>query len=245
MSPLEFRDPPKVPTLNALLYGAPGVGKSTGALSIPGPVLYLNAEGPNAAMFARRIMPDGHILEAPVTGAGTLLEAISYVEASKPASVVLDSVGAAFQTLLDEASSGGKPTLPQYGDVTTAIERFCRHMRDLPVNFILVAHEQTVKDEESGIIERLPYTGTSNPALGVKLMAQADIVGYCGRSKPDEGEAIYLAQLFPGGGRRGKDRTAVLGENRTVDLTEWLDTYIQALEPAKPRAKREKEEAVV
>jgi hypothetical protein len=71
-------------------------------------------------------------------------------------------------------------------------------------------------------------------------MAQADVVGYCGRVKPENEPAVYLAQLFPGGGRRGKDRTAVLGESRNVDLTDWLATYTRALEPATP-PKRERE----
>jgi hypothetical protein len=194
-------------------------------------------------MFSRRHSEKGHILEVPVTDSQTLLDAISYTEEGICKTVVLDSLSATFQVLLDHATGGGKPTLPQYGDVTTMIERFCRHMRDLPVNFIAIAHEQTVKDEESGVIERLPYTGTSNPTLGVKLMAQVDIVGYCGRAKPENGEAVYLAQLFPGGGRRGKDRTGTLGESRTMDLTDWLATYTRALEPATPRS-REKKEAI-
>ena len=52
---LQFVDPQDKPaTLNAVLYGAPGSGKTTGSLSAPGPILYVNAEGTNAAMFARR-----------------------------------------------------------------------------------------------------------------------------------------------------------------------------------------------
>lgn len=231
---LEFRDPPKVPTLNVILYGPPKCGKTTGALTAPGPILYVNAEGPNAAMFARRRSEQGHILEVPVTSPDVLGEVIKYVEGGTCETVVLDSLGATFQALLDSLTGGGKPTLPQYGDVTTMIERFCRHMRDLPVNFIAIAHEQPVKDEESGVIERLPYTGTSNPSLGVKLLAQVDIVGYCGRVKPENEPAKYLAQLFNGGGRRGGDRTDTLGESREVDLTDWLATYTRALEPATP-----------
>lgn len=228
--------------LNIVLYGAEGTGKTTGALSAPGPVLYLNAEGPNAAMFARSQGRD--IREVTVTGAGTLRDALLYVrETPDVGTVVLDSLGAVFQTVLEDMTGGGKPTLPNYGDTTTIMERFCRELRDAPVNLVLLAHELAVKDEESGVLERLPFAGTSNPALGVKLMAQADIVGYCGRIAPKDGEttARYVAQLVPAGGRRGKDRTGLLGDFPTLDLTAWVDTYTQATRPATPRNKREKE----
>jgi hypothetical protein len=241
--PLQFVDQPAEPKLNILLYSGPGTGKTTGALSAPGPILYLNAEGPNAAMFARQLHPVGHVREVTVTGADTLREATLHLRAGHDfATVVVDSLGAVFQTVLEDMTHGGKPTLPQYGDTTTILERFCRELRDLPVNVVLVAHEIPVKDEETGILERLPFTGTSNPQLGVKLIAQMDIAGYCGRSAPaeDGGKPRYLAQLFNGGGRRGKDRTAVLGDSRPLDLSEWIDTYNRAISPANP-ARREKE----
>lgn len=233
--PLEFRDPPKVPFLNIMLYGPPKIGKTSGALTAPGPILYLNAEGLNAAMYARRHAPEGHILEAPIRSNDTLLDAISYLNENGPATVVLDSVDAAFRALLEDLSKEGKRTLPMYGDVTTMIERFCLHMCDLPVNFVVIAHEQSIKDDESGGFERLPYTGTNNPALGIKILERVDVIGYCGRTSPENGEPQYVAQLFNGGGRRGGDRTDLLGENRELDLSEWIDTYTRALEPATNR----------
>lgn len=241
---LQFVDPTKNPaTLNVVLYGAPGSGKTTGALSAPGPILYINGEGSNAAMFARRFHVGSEIREVDVENGDTLNEALLYLrEGNGIQTVVVDSIGAIFQAVLEGYTGGGKPTLPQYGDTTTAVERFCRALRDLHINVVLIAHEQAVKDEASGEFERLPYTGTNNPALGVKLMAQADIVGYAGRIEPDENhtEPRYVAQLFPAGGRRGKDRTGLLGEFPELDLSAWLDKYGRATEPVNP-AKAEKE----
>ena len=245
---LRFVDPTKNPaSLNVMLYGAPGGGKTTGALSAPGPVLYLNAEGSNAAMFARRFHVGTEIREVEVADGGALNEALLYLrEGNGIQTVVVDSIGAIFQAVLEGYTGGGKPTLPQYGDTTTAIERFCRALRDLHVNVVLIAHELSVKDDASGEIERLPYTGTSNPALGIKLMAQADVVGYAGRIEADDthDEPRYVAQLIPAGGRRGKDRTGLLGEFPELDLTAWLDQYSRATLPATPaNAEKEKTKA--
>ncbi len=234
---------PDSPWLNALLYGPEGAGKTTGALTAPGPILYLNAEGPNAAMYARRQHPAGHIIEARAAGAESLRQAILYVQENPTVrTVVMDTGGEWFRNVLDDMTGGSKPTLPQYGDTTTIIERFCKAMRDLPVNFIVLAHELPTKDEESGVIERLPHMGTSNPALGVKVMAQADIVGYCGRIEgtDEHPEARYVAQLIPAGGRRGKDRTGLLGDFPELNFSDWLNTYTTATEPTTP-AKRERE----
>lgn len=242
---LDFVDPADhPPVLNVMLYGPPGSGKTTGALSAPGPILYVNSEGPNAAMFARRLYPDTAIREITVSGGDVLNEALLYLR--EPGcdikTVVLDSLGAIFQAVLEGYTGGGKPTLPQYGDTSTALERFARALRDLSVNLVLIAHEQPVKDETSGEFERLPYTGTSNPAMGVKLMAQADVVGYTGRLEPDDEhtEPRYVAQLIPAGGRHGKDRTNELGDFPELDLSSWVDKYTRAVKPANP-AKAEKE----
>jgi len=233
---LDFVDPTDhPPALNIVLYGPPGSSKTTGALSAPGPILYLNAEGANAAMFARRLHSDTEIREVVIEKGDTLNEALLYARAGNGIkTVVLDSLGAIFQAVLEGYTGGGKPTLPQYGDTTTAIERFARALRDLPVNVVLIAHEQAVKDEVSGQFERLPFTGTNNPALGVKLMAQADVVGYTGRIEGDEEnpEPRYVAQLFDAGGRRGKDRTDSLGQFPELNISAWVELYKQALQPA-------------
>ena len=214
--PLEFVTPPKVPTLNIFLYGLPKMGKTTSALNAPGPILYLNAEGPNAAMYARQLYGGAHLLEAPVTSPQTLLEGIEFAKQGKCKTVVLDSVSAVFQALLD---------------ATTMVRRFYKHLRDTPVNFIVIAQEFPVANEETGIVERKPYTGTKNPALGEQLMAWADVISYCGRKQEGEEPPKYIGQLFTAGGRHGGDRTGVLGESRELDMGEWINTYVGAMGP--------------
>jgi hypothetical protein len=72
-------------------------------------------------------------------------------------------------------------------------------------------------------------------------MGMVDVIGYCG-VQTDEGEPRYVAQLLPGGGRRGGDRFNVLGAVREVDLTEWFDLMDRAA--ASVAAEANKQEAV-
>jgi hypothetical protein len=224
---IRFVEPGEIPdTCNILLYGPSGSGKSTAAASAPGPILYLNADGPDALRYPRQRYGNEKMREVAVTDGKVLNEALIMLrQGGGFATVVLDTFSAIYTVLLEEKAKGGLPTLPQYGDVGTALERFVREVRDLPVNFVVLCQEFSVKDESTGVIERLPYTGTNNPALGTKVIEAMTIVGYCGRVAPQEaGSARYMATLVDVPGRRGKDRTNTLGTARELDLTEWIAT---------------------
>lgn len=244
---LSFVDPAERPAqLNALLYGGVGIGKSTGACSAPGPVLVVEAEPGNPLDFARRKFGNDHIRQVDMTGGEVLDEVGLYLREGGDGArtVVLDSLGEIYRVLVEELAADGhpnlrgKPSLDNYGDAGTKLERFCRFLVDLPVNVVLVAHELVVKDEAAGHFERLPHTGTSNPALGVKLMAMVDVVAYCGRREAEkQGDGPrFIGQLFSGGGRRGKTRSPfhVLGDSRDLDLSEWVATAVS--EAPKPVA---------
>jgi len=224
---LQFTDQAEATYINVLLYGPPKTGKTTAACSAPPGVLLLNMDLPNASRFARSRHPDGAVMEVAFEGMATLI-AVSNAIAQQGTdrmveTVVIDPIGELHRRLLEEASNRAiRPTLNQYGDVGVHIERFCRYLCEQPVNVVICCHESPVKDETTGALERLPFTGTSNPALGQKLMAMVDVVGYTGVVEQTDGSHSYVAQLINDRGRRGGDRFDVLGDWRTLDLAQWF-----------------------
>jgi hypothetical protein len=229
---LTFSTPAAPPGLKVLLYGPSGVGKTTGALSAPGPILYLNAEGPDGPNYARQEQ-GREIHELTVSGYGDLEAAYFHLRdrlGDEP-TIVVDSLGEVYRVLLEDLSGRAiRPTLPQYGEATVRLERFCRSLRDLPHHVIWVASERPIKDEETGGFVRLPVTGTTNPDLGTKVAAMATVTGYCGYLPPegsvDAGRGRWVAQLYNGHGRLGKDRTGrLVGQTAgvvDVDLARWV-----------------------
>lgn len=106
-----------------------------------------------------------------------------------------------------------------------AMRDLVRTLRDLPLNVILIAHEQVV-EEEGAVIIRPEVDAKGRTAE--MIMGEVDVVGYCGVLE-DEGERRHVAQLVEKGGRRAKDRSGALGSVRELDLTEWLETFKEAL----------------
>lgn len=209
------------PTLNLCLYGPGGTGKTVAACSAPGPVVVANAEGPGALRFAREKYGE-KIREVEVTGAETLDEIYLYLKegSGKEKTVVIDTVGEVYGAML--ANFGGaRPSLQNYGDTNTKIERFVRALRDLPINVVLICHEQV--DDGDGEITRRPMTGGKK--LPEIIVAQMDVVAYTGVIPATDDQPVrFVGQLIEAGGRRAKDRTGKLGDFRDLDLTDWITT---------------------
>lgn len=202
-----------------LLYGPPGAGKTNGAASAPGPILYLNAEGADALDFSREMFGNDKIREVAFTGKQSMVDTYLHAKEGKEKTFVVDTIGEMYRMLLEEIG-GERPTLQNYGDVNTMIERFVRSLRDLPMHVVIVCHEE-IADQEGELVRRPVTGGKKLPEI---LMAMMSTVAYCAvvPRQEDGTPARYMAQLVQAKGRRAKDRGGKLGESRPLDLNEWI-----------------------
>jgi len=211
---------------NILIYGPPKSGKTAFGCSGPDGTLLLNADLPNASQYAREQDTEGRIMEVAFEGMATMIDTVLALRSDEQRIaeiVTVDTIGECYRRLLEESSDRAiRPAINTYGDVSVHLERFCRALCELPIVTVFICHDHPVKDEASGQMVRLPWTGTTNPALGQKLMAMVDIVGYSGVVPTEDGK-VYAAQLVSQQGRSGGDRYDALGDWQEMNLALWLD----------------------
>lgn len=232
-----------VPTINVALIGPPKTGKTTGAASAPGKVLYVNTDLPTATRFARRKFGD-KVQEAIFEGMQTLVDVThSAYDTTDFQTVAIDTVGDLYRRMLEDSSNRAvRPSLPTYGDVSVYLERFLRSLCEAPVNAIFVCHDLPLHDEATGESSVLPFMGSIGKGglkLGRQLLGMVDVIGFTGVVEKDSGRE-FVAQLTTNKGRPGGDRFNILaGETgvRRLDLSEWID----AIRAAEEEESNEKE----
>lgn len=225
-----FDNPPALGPehFNVLLYGPPGTGKTTAAATAPGPIVWINLEGTGAMAYARRVAAERgtELLEMQIRAdedpRERLRQAVAYAQGNDVGTIVIDTIGKVRQQIAF-AIGGDNPSMPEWGQVAKAMRDLVRTLRDLHVNVVLIAHESLIEDGEALVVQ--PEIGGKTTA---DVMAEVDVVGYTGVVE-DEGERIFMARLVDGNGRRAKDRSGALGTHRQLDLSEWLDTFKEAL----------------
>lgn len=238
---LIFELPPETPdTFNVLLYGAPKSGKTTAAATAPGPILWVNAEGPGALGYARKVAGQraNTIMEVRIARTTedvreTLREIIRFVRRDEmpdgfqhPKTVVVDTIAKLREALIRQiVVPGAKNSIQQFGEVARILREFVQTLRDEPVNLVLIAH-QDVADSDGDRIVR-PLIGG---ALTEEIPGEVDVIAYTHSYKDEEtGERRYVGQLVEAKGRIAGDRSGGLGSVRDLDLSEWLGAYRAAL----------------
>lgn len=246
MSELLFIEDPGAPdTFNVLLYGETGSGKSTAAATAPGPIMWVNAEGPGALAYPRKVARerDTQIYEARIprnlSPRPILRQVIEHVrDGTEPQvqTVVVDTVAKVRDGLIrDMVTPGAKNSIQQFGEVAKVLEEFVVMLRDLPVNLVLICHEEISDVDSERIVQ--PLIGG---ALTAKIPGDMDVMAYCGATRdPDTGGVQYLGQLVAGKGRRAKDRSGGLGGVLPLDLSLWLERFRETLLSAGPDAEED------
>lgn len=171
-SELEF-----VTTIKMLVYGQPGIGKSTMALSAPNPVLFDFDGGVQRVNVA---------FQCPTLQVKSWEEALQALDELKAGEVdcktiVIDTAGKMLDFMSDYIMRNdskmkqrdGSLSLKGYGARKVMFQNFLLQVAQMGKNIVFVAHEREEKDGDTKIVR--PEIGGSSAG---DLMKELDLVGY-------------------------------------------------------------------
>lgn len=173
-----------VTTIKMLVYGQPGIGKSTMALSAPNPVLFDFDGGVQRVNVA---------FQCPTLQVKSWEEALQALDELKGGEVdcktiVIDTAGKMLDFMSDYIMRNdskmkqrdGSLSLKGYGARKVMFQNFLREVAMMGKNIVFVAHEREEKDGETKIVR--PEIGGSSAG---DLMKELDLVGYVQAVGPD------------------------------------------------------------
>lgn len=190
-------------TINLLVYGDSGVGKTTLAATAAelGKVLYVDAES-GSKFINEKYAKNIDILK--IDDISILDEVLKPDNIKEYKVVVLDSITEIMKKLVDKAKGNKeKPSLSDWGNVINEMETYFRRFRDLDKHIILVALSQEKGDEDL-VLRRPSLSGKSLPA---DLVGIVDICLYLENTQ--NGRVAYSQ---PSPKFYAKDRTNTLPE---------------------------------
>jgi hypothetical protein len=172
-NPNEFTDPIR---LCGLLYGAPGTGKTTLALSSPTPVMI------DADNGMRRVEKRFQVPSLPLRDFSSLIELLNGNELDPFETIVIDTLGRLVERIGDYVAADnakyrkkdGSLSLQGFGQVKTEFQRMLRLIQDHGKHFVIVAHDREERDGDARIVRPDGGQGSS----GREVIKDMDFIGY-------------------------------------------------------------------
>jgi phage nucleotide-binding protein len=161
-------------TVSILIYGNPGIGKTTMACSMPKPIIFDMDRGIHRALNAT-----ADVVQA--TSIRDINEVINSPEITKYETLIFDTIGRLLDFLMIdilEKNHLKKMRIQDYGTLKLDFESLMAVIRNKNKNVVFLAHETEEKLEVNGAttIVKRPDTGVGS--AGKSLIKDLDIIGY-------------------------------------------------------------------
>lgn len=155
-------------TINVMLFGQAGMGKTTLALSAPKPLL-LDFDGGVKRVNLSHLEGVGVV---QVTRWQDVLEVLGE-DLSAFESIVVDTVGKMMDFIISYKCGTRQPSLRDWGGINAEFSNFCRIVGSLGKNVIFVAHRDTRKEGDD--IMYIPSLREKNYN---SIVTELDLLGY-------------------------------------------------------------------
>lgn len=156
-------------TIAALIYGQPGMGKTTLACSAPSPVLF-DFDGGVARIKDEHQVPTVQI--ATWEDAQTALEEVKN-DGGEFKTIVVDTASKMLDCIISYVCGTAQPKLQQWGIINAHFKNFLRNIRDCGKNVVFVAQRETEKDGDNN--RYVPQFRASNYK---DVICDLDVCGY-------------------------------------------------------------------
>ena len=164
-------------SLNVLIYGRGGVGKSTFASTFPKPLM-LDFENGSKYFKERGIKID--VVDCKKWLSNEDKKELSEV-LEKYESIIIDPIGEAMEKLIRSEDisgskfrqSSGDLTISGWGEVKQQMRSFIKWLKDQGKNVVIIAHVQEKNDNDQLVMRPLIAT-----KIGDELFNLVDVVGY-------------------------------------------------------------------
>jgi len=156
-------------TIKMMVYGVPGMGKTTVALSAPSPLL-LDFDGGVKRVNMSHLEGVDTI---PISNWNEASVQLFQENLSKYETIVIDTIGKMMDYIIYSVAGNYQPTLKQWGTINQEFTKFVRNISMLGKNLIFVAHRSNRKEGDNNVY--IPDLREKNYNA---IVTELDLLGY-------------------------------------------------------------------